>query len=123
MGADGWGAVHLVLGWGVVVSNGLAGLWALGGARWAAWRHRSLWWLVGAAWAGVFVQLTVGVVLMQVGDVEAPAFHVFYGVCCAAAVMFVFAYRQQLAHRRYELFGLGSLFIMGLALRAMFLGG
>lgn len=117
-----WSSAHLVLGWVVVSSNGLAGLWALGAKRWAALRHRSLWWLVTAAWVGVFVQLTAGVILMRVGDVEAPAFHVFYGVCCAAAVMFVFAYRQQLSHRRYELFGLGALFIMGLAIRAMFLG-
>ena len=70
----------------------------------------------------VFVQLCLGVAYMWAGDLDAPAFHVFYGACCAVTVAFVLAYRQQLAHRRYELFGLGSLFIAGLALRAMFLG-
>ena len=122
MNADVWSTVHTALGWAMVLSNGAAGLWALGAIRWHALRHRSLWWLLGGAWVLVFIQLTAGVVLMRVAAVDAPAFHVFYGVCCAVAVAFVIGYRQQLEHRRYELFGLGALFIMGLAIRAMFLG-
>ena len=122
MSAGVWSAIHTALGWTLVLSNGAAGLWALGAVRWQALRHRSLWWLLTSAWVLVFVQLTAGVVLMRAAAVEAPAFHVFYGVCCAVAVAFVYAYRQQLPHRRYELFGLGALFIMGLAIRAMFLG-
>lgn len=122
MSAEVWATVHTALGWTMVLSNGVAGLWALGARRWETLRHRSLWWLLGGAWVLVFVQLTAGVVLMRAAAVDAPAFHVFYGVCCAVAVLFVYAYRQQLEHRRYELFGLGALFIMGLAIRAMFLG-
>ena len=122
MSAEFWKSLHVVLGWALVISNGVAGLWSLGAIRWHRLRQRGLWWLLGAAWVLVFVQLTVGVVVIGVADVEAPAFHVFYGVCCAVAVAFVFAYRQQLSHRRYELFGFGALFIMGLAIRAMFLG-
>ena len=122
MSASVASTVHTALGWALVLSNGAAGLWALGARRWEALRHRSLWWFLGGAWALVFVQLTAGVVLMQAAAVDAPAFHVFYGACCAVAVLFVYAYRQQLEHRRFELFGLGALFIMGLAIRAMFLG-
>ena len=122
MSAGVTSTVHTALGWALVLSNGAAGLWALGAIRWETLRHRSLWWFLGAAWVLVFVQLIAGVVLMRVAAVEAPAFHVFYGACCAVAVVFVYAYRQQLEHRRYELFGLGALFIMGLAIRAMFLG-
>lgn len=122
MSADVWATVHTALGWALVLSNGLAGLWALAAIRWNVLRHRSLWWFLSAAWVLVFVQLTAGVVLMRAAAVDAPAFHVFYGACCAVAVAFVYAYRQQLPHRRYELFGLGALFIMGLAIRAMFLG-
>ena len=106
----------------MVLSNGAAGLWALAATRWRGLQHRSLWWLLGGAWVLVFIQLTAGVILMRTADVAAPAFHVFYGVCCAVAVAFVIGYRSQLEHRRYELFGLGALFIMGLAIRAMFLG-
>ncbi|WP_420626059.1 hypothetical protein [Candidatus Poriferisodalis sp.] len=122
MSAGVTSTVHTALGWALVLSNGAAGLWALGAIRWETLRHRSLWWFLGTAWVLVFVQLTAGVILMRVAAVEAPAFHVFYGACCAVAVVFVYAYRQQLEHRRYELFGLGALFIMGLAIRAMFLG-
>ena len=122
MSAGVTSTVHTALGWALVLSNGAAGLWALSAIRWETLRHRSLWWFLGAAWVLVFVQLTAGVILMRVAAVEAPAFHVFYGACCAVAVVFVYAYRQQLEHRRYELFGLGALFIMGLAIRAMFLG-
>lgn len=122
MSAEVWATVHTAIGWSMVLSNGVAGLWALGARRWAPLRQRSLWWFLGGAWVLVFVQLTAGVVLMRVAAVDAPAFHVFYGVCCAVAVLFAYAYRQQLEHRRYELFGLGALFIMGLAIRAMFLG-
>ncbi len=122
MNAEAWSTIHLALGWALVLSNGAAGLWALAAAKWQGLGHRSMWWLLGGAWVLVFVQLTVGVILMRAAAVEAPAFHVFYGVCCAVAVAFVIGYRQQLEHRRYELFGLGALFIMGLAIRAMFLG-
>lgn len=122
MSAEIWSTVHTALGWTLVLSNGVAGLWALGAIRWNALRHRSMWWFLGVAWVLVFVQLTAGVILMRAAAVDAPAFHVFYGACCAAAVAFVYAYRLQLPHRRYELFGLGALFIMGLAIRAMFLG-
>lgn len=115
--------MHVALGWSTVIANAAAGLWTLGAARWSNVRLRAMWWLLGAAWVLVFVQLTVGVVVIQTADVQAPAFHVFYGVCCAVTVAFVFAYRDQLSHRRYELFGFGTLFIMGLAIRAMFLGG
>ena len=123
MSVEFWSTSHTALGWALMLSNGAAGFWSLGAIRWHALRHRSLWWFLGAAWVLVFVQLTAGVILMRVAAVDAPAFHVFYGACCAVAVLFVYAYRQQLTHRRYELFGLGALFIMGLAIRAMFLGG
>ncbi|WP_419920690.1 hypothetical protein [Candidatus Poriferisodalis sp.] len=122
MSAEFWKSLHVALGWTLVISNGFAGGWSLAAVRWRHLRHSSLWWFLGAAWVLVFVQLTVGVVIIGVAEVEAPAFHVFYGVCCAVAVAFVYAYRQQLSHRRYELFGFGALFIMGLAIRAMFLG-
>ena len=122
MSAEFWNSLHVGLGWALVISNGVAGLWSLGALRWRGLRKRGLWWFLGAAWVLVFVQLTVGVVLIEAAAVQAPAFHVFYGACCAVAVAFVFAYRHQLSHRRYELFGFGALFIMGLAIRAMFLG-
>src|SRR5690606_3499756 len=50
---------------------------------------------------------------------EVPDFHAFYGFVALASVGIIYSYRQQLAARRYLLYGLGGLFLMGLAIRAM----
>jgi hypothetical protein len=70
----------------------------------------------------VFVQVALGAALVAIEDIEAPEFHMFYGFLCIIAVAIVYSYRNQLEAYRYLLFGGGSLFIMGLAIRAMFLG-
>jgi hypothetical protein len=38
-------------------------------------------------------------------------------------VAIIYSYRHQLAQYLYLLYGLGGLFVMGLAIRAMFIGG
>jgi len=38
------------------------------------------------------------------------------------AVAILYSYRTQLSHRLYLLYGLGSLFLMGLGIRAMLVG-
>ncbi len=50
-----------------------------------------------------------------------PDFHAFYGFVAIIAVAIIYSYRSQMQHRRYLLYGLGSLFVMGLAIRAMIL--
>jgi hypothetical protein len=37
-------------------------------------------------------------------------------------VAIIYSYRSQLKHRMYLLYGLGSLFLMGLGIRAMLVG-
>jgi len=105
----------------VILGNGLAGLWALAAARWPPFRRRELWWFTGFAQVAVFVEVILGVGLMAGQDIEAPQFHTFYGFLCIIAVAIIHSYRQQLRHRLYLLYGLGGLFIMGLAIRALFL--
>jgi hypothetical protein len=114
--------VHVVGAWIVVVSNAAAGLWALGAHRWPAWRHRSLWWFTAAAQLTIAVEVILGVVLVAREDREAPQFHMFYGFVALASVGIIYSYRQQLAERRYLLYGLGGLFLMGLGIRAMVIG-
>jgi hypothetical protein len=106
----------------VVGANAAVGLWALGGHWLAPLRVRALWWCTGAAYAAVFVQVALGVALVAIEDIEAPEFHMFYGFLTIIAVAIIYSYRNQLEAYRYLLFGGGSLFIMGLAIRAMFLG-
>jgi hypothetical protein len=45
----------------------------------------------------------------------------FYGFLTIIAVAIIYSYRHQMRHRIYLLYGLGGLFIMGLAIRALLL--
>jgi hypothetical protein len=115
--------VHIAVAWVVVVGNALAGLWALGAHLGAArLRHRSLWWLTAAAEIAIAVEVVLGVILVAGEDREAPQFHAFYGFVALASVGIIYSYRHQLADRRYLLYGLGGLFLMGLGIRAMVIG-
>ncbi len=114
-------SLHGFGSWVVIVANGLAGLWALAAARWPGLRHRALWWVTGIAQVAVFVEVILGVWLMAGQDVEAPQFHTFYGFLAIISVAIIHSYRQQLRHRLYLLYGLGGLFVMGLAIRAALL--
>jgi hypothetical protein len=106
----------------VIVGNGLAGLWALG-AHWVpAVRTRALWWFTAAAQLTVFVQVTIGVVLVAAQNREASQFHMFYGFLGIITVGIIHSYRHQLRHRLFLLYGGGGLFLMGLGIRALVLG-
>jgi hypothetical protein len=114
--------LHDGFAWFVVIANALAGAWALA-AHWVeAFRRRELWWFTIVAEVSIFVQVALGVAIVSVDDVEVPDFHAFYGFVALATVGIVYSYRQQLAARRYLLYGLGGLFLMGLAIRSMTIG-
>jgi hypothetical protein len=113
---------HVGWAWVVVVSNAVVGLWALGAHRWPALRRPALWWCTAAAEVAIAAEVILGVVLLNREDREPPQFHMFYGFVALATVGIIYSYRQQLASRRYLLYGFGGLFLMGLALRAMVVG-
>ncbi|MEO5678122.1 MAG: hypothetical protein ABIS47_00465, partial [Acidimicrobiales bacterium] len=50
---------------------------------------------------------------------QAAQFHAFYGFVAIVTVGLLYSYRSQLRRRLYLLYGLGGLFLMGLALRAI----
>ncbi len=107
----------------VIIGNGFAGLWSLGAARLPALRTRALWWFTVLAEASVFVQVLLGVELVAGEKIQAPQFHMFYGFVAIIAVGILYSYRQQMRHRLYLLYGFGGLFIMGLGIRALLVGG
>ena len=74
--------------------------------------------IIGNALAGLW---SLGAVLIGAFDRVAPSFHVFYGFVALMAVGIIYSYRQQVAPYVYLLYGGGGLFLMGLALRAMFI--
>jgi len=114
--------IHKDWAWLVVVSNGLAGLWSLAAHQWPALRKTAMWWFIGAAQLSVVVQVILGVIVVNKLKVELPKLHAFYGFVAIIAAAIVYSYRYQMKHRLYLLYGFGSLFIMGLALRAMYIG-
>ena len=113
--------LHVNSAWIVVALNAAAGVWALAAHRVPALRRRELWWLTALAHFSVLLQVTIGVVALQADGVEASDFHMFYGFLTIASVGIIYSYRQQIIEWQYLLYGFGSLFIMGLGLRAIFL--
>ena len=114
--------VHAHLAWPTVAANGLVGAWSLAAHRVRGLRLRSLWWFAALAQSLLFVQVGLGVGLVAGDGRDVAGFHMFYGFVALAAVGILVSYRSQLAAKRYLLYGWGGLFLMGLALRAMFVG-
>ena len=113
---------HQDFAWFVVVTNGLAGLWALGANWLVPLRVRALWIFTAVAQISIFVQVALGVAVLSVDDIEAPPMHTFYGFVALFAAGIVYSYRQQIRQHIYLLYGFGGLFLMGLGIRAMILG-
>lgn len=113
---------HTSWAWIVIISNGLAGAWALSAHKVTQLRSRALWWFTGMAQLTIFVQVAIGVTLVNKQKLEFPAFHAFYGFVAIIAVAIIYSYRYQLKSRMYLLYGGGGLFLMGLGIRAMLVG-
>ena len=114
--------VHTSWSWIMIIGNGLAGLWALVAHKNIALRSRALWWFTGIAQISVFVQVVLGVAVVNRDKIEYPAFHAFYGFVAIIAIAIIYSYRAQLKSKMYLLYGFGGLFIMGLGIRAMLVG-
>ena len=114
--------LHTSWSWIMIIGNGLAGLWALVAHKNIALRSRALWWFTGIAQVSVFVQVVLGVAVVNRDKIEYPAFHAFYGFVAIIAIAIIYSYRAQLKSKMYLLYGFGGLFIMGLGIRAMLVG-
>ena len=114
--------IHKAWAWVAIISNGLAGVWALAAHKITPLRTRALWWYTGVAEFTIFVQVTLGVLMVNKNKLEFPAFHAFYGFVAIMAVAIIYSYRHQLKNKTYLLYGFGGLFLMGLGIRAMLVG-
>jgi hypothetical protein len=112
---------HKDWAWVMILTNAAVGVWALAAHQWRAFRRAALWWSIGVAELTVFVQAVLGVIVVNRYDIEVPQMHALYGFSGIIAVGIIYSYRNQMHHRLYLLYGLGSLFIMGLGIRAMVL--
>ncbi|HEY2331575.1 MAG TPA: hypothetical protein VGH94_06620 [Acidimicrobiales bacterium] len=113
--------IHVAGAWFVIGANAVVGAWALGAHYVERLRSRALWWAVIVAEVGIFVQIGFGVAAMKVDHLQPQKFHEFYGFVALFTVAIIYSYRTQLRDRLYLLYGLGSLFLMGLAIRAFYL--
>lgn len=100
----------------------IVALWALA----AHWRENlqtsALWIATAVAQVLVMLQVTVGVITLNSrpeGAAEASQIHTFYGFLTLVAITILYGYRNQLADKRYLLYGLGGLFLWGLVVRTM----
>jgi hypothetical protein len=114
--------LHTNWAWVVIIGNGLAGVWSLTAHKLVSLRTRALWWYIGVAQATMFVQVILGVIMVNRDKAVFPAFHAFYGFVAIIAIAIIYSYRAQLKGRVYLLYGFGGLFIMGLGIRAMLVG-
>ena len=114
--------LHTNWAWVVIIGNALAGIWALSAHKLISLRTRALWWYTGFAQATMFVQVILGVIMVNRDKAVFAAFHAFYGFVAIIAIAIIYSYRAQLKGRVYLLYGFGGLFIMGLGIRAMLVG-
>jgi hypothetical protein len=114
---------HEVTGWLLIGFNAVAGALCLAAYQWPRLRGRWLWALVIVAQGLVFVQATLGTILARQEDVELGDLHALYGFSAIIAVMIMYGYRTSpfLKGKELILYGLGSLFVMGLGIRNLYL--
>jgi hypothetical protein len=114
--------LHTSWAWVVIMGNALAGIWALSAHKVVALRSRALWWFTAFTQLSVFIQVILGVIMVNRDKLEFPQFHAFYGFVAIIAIAIIYSYRAQLKSRVYLLYGFGGLFLMGLSIRAMLVG-
>ena len=116
--------LHQALAWFLVLSNAAVGTWALAAQALEPLRVRPLWWAIAVAQSSTFAIAIVGVLIVNRYGVELDSFHALYGFSTIIAVGILYSYRGSpfVTDKLHLLYGLGSLFIMGLGIRAMFLG-
>ena len=114
--------LHTSWAWVVIIGNALAGIWALSAHKLVTLRTRALWWFTAFTQLSVFIQVILGVIMVNRDKREFPQFHAFYGFVAIIAIAIIYSYRAQLKSRVYLLYGFGGLFLMGLSIRAMLVG-
>jgi hypothetical protein len=116
--------IHHSLAWFLVLANAAVGVWALAAQYLPVLRVRPMWWAIGVAQLSAFLIAIVGVLMVNRYDLELDEFHALYGFSAIVAVGILYSYRGSpfVKDKVYLLYGLGGLFIMGLGIRAMYLG-
>lgn len=115
--------VHEINAWLLIGLNAAVGLWCLAAYRWSAVGGRMVWVGVIVAQLTTATQAITGAVWARSDDIEIDDMHMLYGVSAIVAVGIMYSYRTSgfMKGKEYLLYGLGSLFVMGLGLRNLVL--
>jgi len=115
--------LHRTIAWFLVLSNAAVGVWSLAAHRYPSMRSAVLWWCIGIAELSAFAMAIIGTLIVNRNNIELDQFHALYGFSAIVAVAILYSYRTSpfIEDKQYLLYGFGSLFIMGLGLRAMYI--
>lgn len=116
--------LHEINAWLLIGSNAAIGVWCLLAYQFAVLRGRPMWVGVIIAQLTTFVQAVVGAMLSKHDGVELDDMHALYGFSAIIAVAIMYSYRTSpfMKGKELTLYGFGSLFVMGLGLRNLYLG-
>ncbi len=117
------GDIHSVVAWVMIGVNAAAGLWALGSHRVPVIRVAAMWWLITVGYLITFVMAFTGTWLATRPGAVLGDFHALYGFSTVIAVGILVSYRRSpfMVGRAHLLYGCGSLFVMGLGIRNLYL--
>ncbi len=110
--------LHHFLGWVVAAVTFVAGCWALASNWVSGLAGRPMWLFVGFSQVLVVVQVTLGAWLLGAAGRTVNDLHAFYGFVAFASVAIIYSYRHSVKDPRL-LYGVGGLWLMGLALRTI----
>ena len=113
---------HTTLAFCLIAANATTGVWGLLIDKGILKTQRFFWISVAIAQIFGFAQAIVGVGIQTKDDLEPDDFHYLYGFSMIVAMALLYGYRNTIGNKKFLLYALGSFFIMGLGIRAMFLG-
>ncbi len=109
---------HANFAYVLAAANLIVGIWGVVLYRRKRPAMRPYWIALGAAWASIFVQGALGLAMFE--RYQPPFKHHFYGFLFAIITLAVFPLRGEGQRRTLLVFGVATLFIGIVAIRAIF---
>lgn len=115
--------IHHVGAWALISVNAFAGFWCLAAYAWPRLRSKALYATVILGQVLAVVQAIVGTILANTPGAQLRDMHALYGFSTVITVGILYSYRNSgfMKGKELLLYGFGSLFIMGLGIRNLYL--
>jgi cytochrome bd-type quinol oxidase subunit 1 len=112
--------VHQNFAFAVIASNLIVGGWGLWMWRKRETAPRTFWMALVVAWATIYIQGILGLVLFRRTTPHPPFKHTFYGFLFVVITIAVFPLQSEEPRRRLLVFSAATFFIGIVAVRAFF---